>query len=208
MQRLKVLIVEDSLVFQEFFKEVLEDEVFEKRFSDDGEDGLQVYATWKPDIILLDMVLPGMSGQSVLREIRKTHNDTATAVVVQTTRADRDDVMECVKLGIQGYVVKPPDRDGIAVKILQCYEQSDPNRAKVAQAELERVRNTQPCDQSTSPNASRGPEEAQYMEDLRLCLGAGDLTKNARHVLEEYRNKLNISKERAAELERLVASEN
>lgn len=210
MERLKILVVEDSMVFQEFFKEVLADEIFEKRFSDDGEDGLKVYGSWKPDIILLDMVLPAMSGRAVLQEIRQSRSDVTTAVIVQTTLAGRKDVMACVELGIQGYIVKPPDPDEIVGKILACYGQSDPKRAKVAEAELERLRNVQPSEAAeldTIP-AANTQQETEYIEEARFCLEAGNLTNDARKVLDEFRKKLKISKERSVELERLAAGKN
>lgn len=220
MERLKILIVEDSMVFQEFYREVLANEVFEKRFSDDGEDGLQVYQSWKPDIILLDMVLPAMSGRSVLKEIRQSYSDTTTAVIIQTTLADRQEVMACMKLGIQGYVVKPPDPDGISAKILQCYGQTDANRAMVAETELKSLRNIQPSSPPMSPKTSSSPEETvavetilaantqqetAYIEEARFCLEAGNLTNDARKILDEFRKEMEISKERAAELEILAA---
>lgn len=216
MERLKILVVEDSMVFQEFYREVLANEIFEKRFSDDGEDGLQVYQSWKPDIILLDMVLPAMSGRSVLKEIRQLHSDTTTAVIIQTTLADKKEVMACMQLGIQGYVVKPPDADGISAKILQCYGQTNPDRAMVAEAELKRLANIQPSSPPMSPKTSSSPEEAMefepantqqetaYIEEARFCLEAGNLTNDARKILDEFRKEMEISKERAAELEILA----
>ncbi len=64
------------------------------------------------------MLLPEMSGYSVLQEIRQSFKDHSTTVIVQTTLSGKDDVMECVKLGIQGYIIKPPDPDETAGKIL------------------------------------------------------------------------------------------
>ena len=208
MSKLKVLVIEDSLVFQEFFKEVLIDDIFEKRFSDDGKDGLDVYRLWKPDIILLDMVLPVMSGYSVLQEIRQSFKDHSTTVIIQTTLSDKEDVTECVKLGIQGYIIKPPDPDETADIILKYYEKTDPKRAMVAQAELEKLKRVQHLVQPISPNESFSPEESEYMEELKFCFEKGSITDSERRLLKRRAGKLGISKKRSIELENIIMGEN
>ncbi len=207
MKKLKVLIIEDSLVFQEFMKEVLIDDIFEKRFSKDGKDGLKVYKIWKPDIILLDMVLPVMSGYSVLQKIRQSFKDDSTTVIIQTTLSDKDDIMECVKLGIQGYIIKPPDPDETPVKILKYYEKVDPERAMVALAELERLKRVQHLSQPISPNESFSPEESEYMEELKFCFEKGSITDSEKRLLKRRAGKLGISEERFIELENILTQD-
>ncbi|MBF0224993.1 MAG: response regulator [Desulfobacterales bacterium] len=85
MEKIKILIIEDSTLFRALYDEILYDDVFEKKFAENGEDGLILYQEWKPDIILLDMVLPIMSGYSVLKEIRTKLKDISTTIIVQTT---------------------------------------------------------------------------------------------------------------------------
>jgi two-component system, chemotaxis family, chemotaxis protein CheY len=80
------------------------------------------------------MVMPIMTGYAVLKEIRQRFKDSHTAVIVQTSLNTKEDVMECAKLGIQGYIVKPPDLVTITEKILSCYAKLHPEKAKAAQA--------------------------------------------------------------------------
>jgi two-component system, chemotaxis family, chemotaxis protein CheY len=74
--------------------------------------------------------MPVMTGYAFLKEVRQRVKDNHTAVIVQTSLNTRDDVMECAKLGIQGYIVKPPDLDTITEKILSCYAKLHPEKAK------------------------------------------------------------------------------
>ncbi len=207
MSKLKILIIEDSLVFQEFIKEILIDDIFEKRFSGDGKDGLEVYRLWKPDIILLDMVLPVMSGYSVLQEIRQSFKDQSTTVIIQTTLSDKDDVMECVKLGVQGYIIKPPNPDETADKILKYYEKTNPEKAMVAQAELERLKRVQHLVQPILLNEPSSPEESEYMEELKFCFEKGTIADPERRLLKRRAVKLGISEERSIELENILTAE-
>ncbi len=70
-QKLKTLIIEDSKPIQVIYNAGLSDIVFEKRFEKDGYEALETYNEWKPDIIVLDIMIPGMSGYSLLKEIRQ-----------------------------------------------------------------------------------------------------------------------------------------
>ena len=153
------------------------------------------------------MVLPVMSGYSVLQEIRQSFKDHSTTVIIQTTLSDKDDVMACVKLGIQGYIIKPPDPDETAGKILEYYEKADPEKAMVAQAELERLKRVQHLAQPISPNESFRPEESEYMEELKFCFEKGTITDSERRLLKRRAGKLGISEERSIELENILTAD-
>ncbi len=150
------------------------------------------------------MVLPVMSGYSALQKIRQSFKDNSTTVIIQTALSDKDDVTECVKLGIQGYIIKPPDPDETAGKILKYYEKTDPKRAMVAQAELERLKKVQHLVQPLSPNGSLSPEELEYMEELKFCFEKGSITDSERRLLKRRADKLGISEERSIELENIL----
>lgn len=131
--KLKILIVEDSKSILALYNAGFADEVFDKRLVDNGSEALEVYRTWQPDIIVLDIMLPGMSGYAVLKEIREKIEDKATTIIMVTSMSSKDDIMDCVKLGVHGYIVKPFTHKEIADKILEYYKKTDPERAKAAQ---------------------------------------------------------------------------
>ncbi len=124
MEKLKVLIVEDDRVTQAAYKHGLEDETFEKHFAGTGDAALATYPGLKPDIILLDIGLPDIDGITVLGKIRKEFHDTSTVVIIASYLLDRQNVIECKKLGIDGVIVKPINTQEISKKVLQYYYES------------------------------------------------------------------------------------
>lgn len=121
--KLKILLVDDSKVVMQIYKEAFSDDLYEKKFAMNGQDALNFYKTWKPDIILLDIVLPVTTGYSALKEIRRIEKDTGarTAIVMVTSLGDKSDISDCARLGIQGYIVKPFQASELAKKIEQYY---------------------------------------------------------------------------------------
>lgn len=139
MDKLKLLVAEDDeTTLSVYKKKALDDTVFETRFAENGREVINEYNSWKPDIILLDIYMPIMTGFSVLKEIRENNCDTSTAIIMVTSAAGKEDIMQCMHLGIQGYVVKPFAVRGLTDKILEYYEKLDPEKARAAMAELKK----------------------------------------------------------------------
>ena len=107
MSKLKILLVEDDPLLQKFYDKGLPEEEYEKRFSDNGIDALEIYKSWKPEIIILDIGLPEMDGYSVLRKIREEIEDGDTTIIMITGDSDKHKINDCINLGISDYVVKP-----------------------------------------------------------------------------------------------------
>jgi len=107
----RVLIVDDSRVSTKTIDDALSSDIYRKRSATNGQEGLDVYRTWNPDIIFLDIMMPIVSGFAVLKEIREREktepNAKKTAVIMITALADKGSITDCLKLGIQGYLVKP-----------------------------------------------------------------------------------------------------
>ena len=70
VEKLKVLVTEDDKMTQELYDSFLAKEIFERYFADKGEEALEAYRTWQPEVIILDLMLPIVSGYNVLKEIR------------------------------------------------------------------------------------------------------------------------------------------
>ena len=138
MEKLKILIVEDDRVILRLYDKFLVDDVFDKQLTANGEEAMKIYHAWEPDIILLDIMLPVMDGHEVLKEIRHTFEDTETPIIMSTSSSEKDEVLSCAKLGIQGYILKPFKPQEIPCKILEYYGKANPERAKAAMALLEK----------------------------------------------------------------------
>ncbi len=124
IKRIKALVVEDEKIFQEQFQIGLDESNFEIKFAANGIEALQLYEEWRPDIIILDIMLPMMTGYSVLKKIRSEFSDREVTIVMVTSLGTREDVEECLKWGIQGYIVKPFDYRTIESRITAIYNKS------------------------------------------------------------------------------------
>ncbi len=128
MEKIKVLIVEDHKVTQKLFDKALQDDIFEKKIAENGQDALDHYREWKPDVILLDILLPVVSGYTILKEIRQKDKDASTAIIITSSLISKEDIIDCVKLGIQGYLVKPINFKEMSHKVLEYFIKAYPER--------------------------------------------------------------------------------
>jgi two-component system response regulator MtrA len=102
--RARVLVVDDDPALSEMLGIVLRNEGFEPSFVGDGDSALAAFRTTKPDLVLLDLMLPGTDGLDVCRAIRA---ESGTPIVMLTARADTADVVIGLESGADDYVVKP-----------------------------------------------------------------------------------------------------
>lgn len=102
--RAKVLVVDDDPALSEMLGIVLRNEGFEPSFVGDGDGALAAFRATKPDLVLLDLMLPGTDGVDVCRAIRA---ESGTPIVMLTARADTADVVIGLESGADDYVVKP-----------------------------------------------------------------------------------------------------
>ncbi|QSB13895.1 response regulator transcription factor [Natronosporangium hydrolyticum] len=102
--RTRVLVVDDDPALAEMLGIVLRNEGFQPLFVADGEQALAMFRDQRPDIVLLDLMLPGMSGIDVCRAIR---GESGVPVVMLTAKTDTVDVVLGLESGADDYVVKP-----------------------------------------------------------------------------------------------------
>ncbi|MFC0676051.1 response regulator [Brachybacterium hainanense] len=100
----RILIVEDEESFSDPLSYSLRKEGYEVAVADNGTDGLRIFSTHGADLVLLDLMLPGMSGTDVCREIRRT---SSVPVIMLTAKDDEFDKVLGLELGADDYVTKP-----------------------------------------------------------------------------------------------------
>ncbi|CAB4686054.1 unannotated protein [freshwater metagenome] len=100
----RVLIVDDDQALSEMLGIVLRGEGFEPVFCGDGAQALQVFRSCKPDVVLLDLMLPGRDGIDVCRSIRA---ESGVPIVMLTAKTDTVDVVVGLESGADDYIVKP-----------------------------------------------------------------------------------------------------
>jgi DNA-binding response OmpR family regulator len=128
MEKIKILIVEDEKVTLELYQKFILDNVFEKKIASNGKEALEVYKSWHPDVMILDIMLPEMSGYMVLKEIRLSIEDKKTTIIMATSVSRKESVMDCINIGIQGYIVKPLKTKELMAKVFDAYSQMEPDR--------------------------------------------------------------------------------
>ena len=102
----KILIIEDDWVLQKALADYLSTEGFETKTAADGESGIALALAEKPDLILLDIVLPKKDGFEVLRTIRAEEITKKIPVVLLTNLDGISDVEKALELGATTYLVK------------------------------------------------------------------------------------------------------
>ena len=100
----KILIIEDEESIATIIKFNLEKEEFEAQIASNGETGLEEAFSGKYDLILLDLMLPGMDGFEVCRRIRE---DSMVPIIIVSAKEDESDKVRGLELGADGYVTKP-----------------------------------------------------------------------------------------------------
>jgi two-component system alkaline phosphatase synthesis response regulator PhoP len=102
----KILIIEDEVFLSKVLKLKFTEEGFDVSTASDGEAGLKKARENMPDLILLDLILPKLSGFEVLEKLKKDPQTKAIEVIVLSNLGQEDDVKRCKQLGAKDYLVK------------------------------------------------------------------------------------------------------
>ena len=111
---ISVLIVEDDHNIQELLQMYLEKEGYAVTVASDGGQGLAKFRSIKPDLVLLDVMMPVMDGWSVCRAIRA---DSQTPIIMLTAKGETDDKVAGLKSGADDYVTKPFEMKELLARI-------------------------------------------------------------------------------------------
>ena len=110
----KVLIVEDDSNIAELLHLYLEKEGFETTVASDGGKGVELFRSFRPDLVLLDIMLPVMDGWSVCRKIREESN---TPIIMLTAKGETGDKVFGLEMGADDYIVKPFEMKEVLARI-------------------------------------------------------------------------------------------
>lgn len=101
----KILVCEDELAIRTGLEDLLESENYQVVTASDGQIALETYKKEEPDLILLDIMMPELSGYDVLKEIRR--NDPVTPILMLTAKSEEIDKILGLELGADDYITKP-----------------------------------------------------------------------------------------------------
>ena len=124
----KILVVDDDPAINEMLTIVLEAEGFQTSSVTDGVEAVPAFRSFDPDLILLDLMLPGMNGIDICREIRK---ESAVPVVMLTAKTDTVDVVLGLESGADDYITKPFKPKELVARIRARLRRTDETPADV-----------------------------------------------------------------------------
>lgn len=110
----RILVVDDDVAIAEMVQIVLRGKGFDVVTAGDGASALDAFDRVKPDLVLLDLMLPGMDGIEVCRELRRR---SGVPVLMLTARSDTADVVEGLEAGADDYLTKPFEPDELVARI-------------------------------------------------------------------------------------------
>ena len=110
----KVLIVEDDSNIAELLHLYLEKEGFETAVASDGGKGVELFRSFHPDLVLLDLMLPVMDGWSVCKKIREESN---APIIMLTAKGETSDKVSGLEMGADDYIVKPFEMKELIARI-------------------------------------------------------------------------------------------
>jgi diguanylate cyclase (GGDEF)-like protein len=125
----KILVIDDGLFFRQQIKFILTDAGYHVVVCADGEDGLLQVKMEKPDLVLLDVAMPGMDGFEVCRILRESESNNLVPIILLTAMDDQDDKLVGLELGADDYITKPFNERELLSRIRNTLRRIDRNRA-------------------------------------------------------------------------------
>ena len=120
-----ILIIEDEEAIQSVVKAFLEDEGYNVVLASDGLEGMEKFREYHPDLILLDLMLPGIDGYQVCREIRSRSN---TPIIMLSAKGEVFDKVLGLELGADDYMIKPFDSKELVARVKAVLRRFQPAR--------------------------------------------------------------------------------
>jgi DNA-binding response OmpR family regulator len=123
---MRILIVEDEAKMVAPVRRTLEREGYVVAACETGREALKLAARWRPDVVLLDLMLPDVDGRDVARELRRS---SSVPIIMVTARGDESDRVAGLELGADDYVVKPFSLPELVARIRAVARRSAPAAA-------------------------------------------------------------------------------
>jgi DNA-binding response OmpR family regulator len=166
-----LLFIEDDEAIRTALQLVLEDEGYEVAVAGDGETGIKMFGQIDPDLVLLDLRLPDISGFEVCRAIRRT---SITPVIMVTAQTDTSDLVNGFDAGADDYVTKPVVPKELAARIRAALRRTQSNEPSSSNAKsLNRIGDVE-IDRSMSIVRKSGVEVALTKTEYRLLVEFAD----------------------------------
>lgn len=137
LNKQKILIVDDDYSIAELISLYLQKECYDTSIVGDGEEALKVFSEYSPDIIILDLMLPGIDGYEVCRRIR---SKSSIPIIMLSAKGETFDKVLGLELGADDYMIKPFDSKELVARVkavLRRYSFANDEREEKKKAESE-----------------------------------------------------------------------
>lgn len=124
----RVLVVDDDASLAEMLAIVLEGEGFRTQVCRTGDAVMDAFEEFKPDVVLLDRMLPGLDGMAVCRRIREV---SGVPIIMLTAKGDTRDIVDGLEVGADDYITKPFRNSELIARIKARLRRSDPLAARI-----------------------------------------------------------------------------
>lgn len=151
----KILIVDDDANIAELISLYLTKECFETKIVEDGEEAIAAFSEFEPNLILLDLMLPGIDGYEVCRTVRKT---SSVPIIMLSAKGEVFDKVLGLELGADDYMIKPFDSKELVARVKAVLRRFTPAK--------EEPKTNAGTDTTQVPNAQAG----EYVEYPQLCI--------------------------------------
>ncbi|MEM6911297.1 MAG: response regulator transcription factor [Verrucomicrobiota bacterium] len=125
----RILLIEDDASLRRGLEDNLRAAGWEVRVASDGEHGLELALAWKADLILLDIMLPGVNGYQICRHLRQ--EDIQVPLLMLTARGQTEDVVRGLDLGADDYLIKPFALAELLARVRRLLRQAPSARTRI-----------------------------------------------------------------------------
>ncbi len=133
----RILIVDDEEKFVDYLSKRLVNRNYDVTTSLSGEDAVEKIRHYNFDVVILDVLMPGIDGIETLRQIKKMK--PLIEVIMLTGHASVESGIEGMKLGAYDYLMKPCETDELVSKINKAYERKAEQEERIRQAKVEKI---------------------------------------------------------------------
>ncbi len=128
MFKKKILIIDDTELMVKYITDILEEADYEVVHAHNGTEGLQKVREEKPDLVLLDVVMPGMNGFEVCKILRDDESNNLMPIIMLTAQDNEDDKLAGLELGADDYIIKPFNHRELLSRVRNTLKRIDRNR--------------------------------------------------------------------------------
>lgn len=174
-EKQKILIVDDDASISELISLYLEKEMFDTRCAEDGEEALKIFPEYQPNLVILDLMLPGIDGYEVCRRLRAS---SQVPVIMLSAKGETFDKVLGLELGADDYMVKPFESKELVARVkavLRRYQQAQAQVTAAVDAALSQQQAKVPSGLVESSALSTGDESLTFTAYAEGDSGSGEL---------------------------------